>query len=74
MNEEACYTIKTRAAYHYLSENNKIERYNDYLEGKITRLELYNLVPSEVLDSILNIEINDNSIDSIFSNKETQTK
>lgn len=67
MNEEACFTIKTRAAYHYLSENKKSKIYNNYLQGKITREELYKQVPSEILNSVLNIEITDDSIKSIFS-------
>ena len=67
MNEEACFTIKTRAAYHYLSENKKINIYNDYLKKTITRSDLYKQVPSEVLDAVLNIEITDDSIKSIFT-------
>ena len=67
MNEEACYTIKTRAAYHYLVENKKTKIYNDYLKGLITRDELYKKIPSEILDSVLNIEITNDSIESIFS-------
>lgn len=67
MNEEACYTIKTRAAYHYLAENKKSKIYNDYLQGKITRTDLYKQVPSAILDSVLNIEITDESIKSIFA-------
>jgi DNA (cytosine-5)-methyltransferase 1 len=66
MNEEACYTIKTRAAYHYLTENNQSNIYNDYLKGMITRDELYEKVPSEILDAVMNIEITDESIKSIF--------
>ncbi|MBK7099809.1 MAG: DNA (cytosine-5-)-methyltransferase [Sphingobacteriales bacterium] len=67
MNEEACYSIRTRAAYHYLTENKKSKIYNDYLLRKITREELYKQVPSEILDSVLNIEITDDSIKSIFT-------
>ncbi len=67
MNEEACYTIKTRAAFHYLEENNKLEIYINYLKGDISRDELYKNIPSEILDSILNIEITDDSINSIFN-------
>lgn len=67
MNEEACYTIKTRAAYHYLIENKKSKIYNDYLQGKITRPELYKQVPSAILDSVLNVEITDDSIKSLFA-------
>ncbi len=67
MNEEACFTIKTRTAYHYLSENKKSNIYNNYLQGKISREELYKNVPSELLNSVLNIEITDDSIKSVFS-------
>jgi len=67
MNEEACYSIKTRAAFHYLIKNKKKEIYNNYLLGKISRDELYKQIPTEILDSILNIEITDDSIQSIFS-------
>jgi len=66
MNQEACYSIRTRAAYHYLTKNKKAKIYNDYLLGNITREELYKQVPAEILDSVLNIEITDDSIKSIF--------
>lgn len=66
MNEEACYTIKTRAAYHYLIQNNKTKIYYDYLKGIISRDELYNTVPLNILDAVLNIEITDDSIKTIF--------
>ena len=67
MNEEACYTIKTRIAYHYLSKNKKSKIYNDYLQGIINREDLYKAVPSKILDTVLNIEITDDSIKSIFN-------
>ncbi|MDB9882011.1 DNA cytosine methyltransferase [Bacteroidia bacterium] len=67
MDKYACDSIRTRAAYHYLIKNEKEEYYIDYLKGKITREELYNQVPERILDSVLNIEITDDSIKSIFS-------
>ncbi|HRO09574.1 MAG TPA: DNA cytosine methyltransferase [Saprospiraceae bacterium] len=37
MNKEACDTLKTRAAYHWLKENGKEEIYYDYFfEGSET--------------------------------------
>lgn len=68
MNEEACYSIKTRAVFHYLIKNKKEEIYNNYLLGKISRDELYEQVPNEIINSVLNIEITDNSIKDIFTN------
>jgi DNA (cytosine-5)-methyltransferase 1 len=67
MDKYACDSIKTRAAYHFLTKNGKEEFYIDYLKGEISREELYNQVPKKVLDSVLNIEITDDSIKSIFS-------
>ena len=74
MNEEACYTIKTRTAYHYLSKNSLLTLYRDYLLGVITRNELYSNVPPDLLDSIINIEISDDSINTIFSKIEIHKK
>jgi DNA (cytosine-5)-methyltransferase 1 len=67
MNEEACYTIKTRASFHYLTKNKKHKIYNDYLQGKITRSDLYKNVPPVILDSVLNAEITDESIKYLFT-------
>jgi DNA (cytosine-5)-methyltransferase 1 len=67
MDKEACDSIKTRSAYHFLVKEKKVNIYNDYLKGIITREELYNQVPKKILDAVLNIEITDDSIKSIFS-------
>lgn len=67
MDKYACDSIRTRAAYHFLTKNGKEEFYIDYLKGKISREELYNQVPKNILDSVLNIEITDDSIKSIFA-------
>lgn len=57
LDKAACFTIKTRIAYHYLIDNDKKEIYNSYLKGKITRKELYAYVPNEILDTVINAEI-----------------
>lgn len=66
MNQEACLTIKTRAAYHYLKSKKKLDIYYTYIKGEISREEFYKNIPSEILDSVLNVEIDDNSIKDIF--------
>lgn len=71
MDKDACDSIKTRAVYHYLIKEGKEKVYIDYLKGDISREELYGQVPKEVLDSVLNIEITDDSIKSIFSKIDT---
>ena len=67
MDEQACNTIKTRAVYHFLKRNNRIQHYYDYLKGNISTEELYSLVPKRVLDSVLNVEITDDSITPLFN-------
>lgn len=66
MDEQACNTIKTRAVYHFLKRNNKLDIYYDYLKQNINTEVLYNKVPKRILNSVLNIEITDDSIKSIF--------
>jgi len=74
MNEEACFTIKTRAAYHYLKSEKKLEVYYNYIKKEISREEFYKIIPDEILDSVINVEIDDNSIKDIFRkiNKKNQ--
>lgn len=62
----ACYTLRTRMAYHWLRSNGREELYNEYLLGHISRSELYNHVPEYCLNSVINKEIGDHSISKIF--------
>lgn len=57
MDAAACYTLKTRTAYHYLKTVNKYDTYLAYLKDEITRRELYSLVPQELLSGIINLPI-----------------
>lgn len=66
MNKEACNTLVTRAAYHYLKEKGDIELYKSYLLGKISRIEFLDAIPVEVLESVIHSEISDESIGGIF--------
>ncbi len=67
MDESACFTIKTRAVYHYLKEVNDLESYYQYLKGEISRDELYSLVPKKITQSVINVEIGNGTIDGIFN-------
>lgn len=66
MNKDACETLKTRVAYHYLKSVNKLEVYYSYLKQNITKSELLSHVPINLVDSVINEEINNNTINSIF--------
>ena len=66
MNKDACDTLKTRAAFHHLKENKKINTYYDYLKGKISRQELWNKVPFNIIESVINKEISTETLPFIF--------
>src|SRR5688572_27348753 len=57
MDEAACYTLKTRAAYHYLKAQNNYDVYKAYLKNEITRSELYKSIPAEIMRSVINLPI-----------------
>jgi len=57
MDEAACYTLKTRAAYHYLKTAGEYDTYISYLKGEITRQELYAEIPVEILNSVINFPV-----------------
>jgi DNA (cytosine-5)-methyltransferase 1 len=66
IDEAACKTLTTRSAYHYLNKNKSIEIYHQYLKGDINRKTLYELVPSEIRNSIINKGIGNENNSSIF--------
>jgi len=67
IDKAASYTLKTRIAYYYLLENNKLFIYNKYLKGEVSRRELYELVPTELLSSVINAPIGHENNSFIFS-------
>lgn len=66
MDAAACYTLRTRTAYHWLKKGNNLAPYTKYLAGDIPRKDFYALVPKEILDSVLNYEISEESLPAIF--------
>lgn len=66
MDKNACDTIRTRVAFHYLKSINKLEDYYKYLRKEISRNELYTFIPDEYLDSVINREISDSTIPGIY--------
>jgi DNA (cytosine-5)-methyltransferase 1 len=66
MDAEACNTLRTRIAYHYLKKNNKLSVYHSYLLNEITRDELYSHIPSSELNSVIHEKIESNTINDIF--------
>lgn len=66
MNKDACDTLKTRTAFHYLKENNRIDEYYDYLKGKISREDFWSKIPDHLIKSVINSEISADTLPSIF--------
>ena len=67
MDVAACYTLKTRAAYHWLKKQSNLALYNKYLNSEISRTEYYNNIPEGILNSVLNYEISSETLDEIFA-------
>jgi DNA (cytosine-5)-methyltransferase 1 len=67
MNKNACDTLKTRVAYHWLKKNKKISLYYDYLksENKVKE-DLWGKIPSNQIDSVINTEISTETLSDIF--------
>ena len=75
MDIDACSTIKTRIAYHYLKENNKLDFYYDYISDSINnRQQFCQCLPTDFQETIINIEISDTSLKNIFKTIEYNLK
>lgn len=69
MDKYACDTLRTRAAFHYLRENDQLDVYEDYLRNKKEKEDgrkLWKQVPEDVIDSVIHEEIGENTINRIF--------
>lgn len=72
MNKDACDTLRTRTAFHYLKEHNRLEEYYDYLKGKISRQELWLRIPEYLIKSVINTEISPETLPFIFDKVDKQ--
>lgn len=66
MDADACNTLKTREAYYYLNNIGANCKYLDYLKGRISRDDLYGLIPSSILDSVICETMSDETMPAIF--------
>ena len=74
MNKFACDTLRTRAAFHYLKNNNQLAIYEKYLREKQEKEDgrkLWEQVPKEITDSVIQATIGEDTIDGIFSTLDT---
>lgn len=66
-NKSACFTLRTRMAWHWLKSQQRESVYCNYLKGNISRQDLYKLIPDTTIRSVINTEIRDNTLKDIFA-------
>lgn len=68
MNKDACDTLKTRAAYHWMKENGKENIYYDYLKSESKNKEEFwkTNIPDNIINSVINTEISKETLFDIF--------
>ena len=70
-NKAACFTLRTRMAYHWLKDRNRIELYAYYLNGNLRRPDFYEQIPERVIRSVINAEIGNETLPYIFRQVDT---
>ena len=69
MKQDACNTLKTRSAFHYLQNHGQLSIYEDYLKNKKEGTDgsvLWAQVPSGVTDAAICATIGEDTINGIF--------
>lgn len=64
-------TLKTRMAYHHLKDKNRPGDYYNYLKGDLSRGDLYSRIPEDVLNTVINLDINEGNLKKIFERIDT---
>ena len=74
MKRDACNTLKTRAAFHYLKEHNRLDIYENYLRNKhegTDGSELWRQVPVDVTDRVIKETIGEDTMEPLIARLET---
>lgn len=67
IDKAACNTLLTRAVYHHLKNTVQFEQYICYLKGEgVSREELYQLLPEDKRQSVINLAIGEETNPEIF--------
>jgi DNA (cytosine-5)-methyltransferase 1 len=70
MDKYACDTLKTRAAFHWLKANNRLQKYKKYLYEKQEKEDggkFWAQVSQEIIDNVIHEAIGEDTIDKIFT-------
>lgn len=66
MDKAACSSLTLRNIYYYLKNINNLSPYFEYIQGKISREDLFSCIPDYVIQDVLNEEISKDTLPSIF--------
>lgn len=69
MDRDACNTLRTREAFHYLNSHDSLDIYTDYIRNKKEKEDgqkLWAQVPQRVVDTVIHATISTETIDGIF--------
>ena len=67
LDPAACFTLRTRMAYHWLKTRGREEQYVSYLSGVLNRPNFYGQVPKQIIVSVINAAIEKTTLPEIFS-------
>ena len=70
-DQAACFTLRTRMAYHWLKSQGLIGMYADYLKGSYGRQQFYENIPDRVIDSVIIAKIGEATLTEIFQQVDT---
>ena len=66
MNKYASKTLETRSAYYYLKSKKKTNIYYNYLKGLVSREQLLDKIPDDVLGKVFCETMSDKSLPRLF--------
>ena len=72
MDSYACDTLRTRLAWYHLRDKKNRQPYFNYLRKRLSREALYKLIPQELLDSVINEAIGEETREDIFARIDRQ--
>ena len=66
VDKAACSSLTLRNIYYYLRKINNLSPYFEYIQGKISREDLFSCIPDSITQDVLNEEISKDNLPSIF--------
>lgn len=70
-DKAACDTLRLRNIYYYLKQQNRLSVYKKYIQGYMTKEQLFSVVPSECIENVLNIEISTETLSFLYEQLDT---